>query len=109
MLRYEAGMSKQSLKELKRRRVKAARLLAGGMKPAEVARELEVSRQSVMRWQRTLEAGGMDRIARVGARGRPRQLSDAQLKELASLLKSGSIAAGYSTEMWTVPRISALI
>lgn len=101
--------TKQSFKELKRRRLKAARLLERGVRPAEVARTLEVSRQSVMRWQRALESEGIDRIARVGTRGRPRQLSDLQLKELAVLLKAGSLAAGYATEMWTVPRISALI
>jgi transposase len=68
-----------------------------------------VSRQSVMRWERRLKAGGLKHIARVGKRGRPAQLSEAQLAELARLLKAGSIAAGYANEMWTLARISALI
>ena len=97
------------LKEMKQRRVKGARLLQSGIHPAEVARRVGVSRQSVMRWERRLDAGGMKHIATVGQRGRRRQLSEAQLEELAKLLKAGAIAAGYSNELWTLPRIGALV
>lgn len=62
-----------------------------------------------MRWERAIEAGGIERVKRLGPRGRPRRLSDAQLLELAQLLLKGSISAGYATEMWTLPRIAALI
>jgi transposase len=97
------------LKEMKQRRVKGARLLQSGTHPAEVARRVGVSRQSVMRWERRLAAGGMKHIATVGQRGRRRQLTEAQLEELAKLLKAGAIAAGYANELWTLPRIGALI
>ena len=80
-----------------------------GVKPAQVTRELGVSRQSVMRWVRALAEGGLDRLAQVGRRGGRFRLSQAQLKELAGLLKQGAIAAGYATEMWTLPRVAALI
>ena len=110
MVRCEAGMDdKQRRKELRRRRVRGARLLQDGFAPAEVARRVGVSRQSVMRWERVLESGGFAQVARLGVRGRPRQLSDAQLAELAQVLKQGAIAAGYATEMWTLRRIAALI
>lgn len=99
----------QVLKDMKRRRVKGARMLLRGEKPAQVARELGVSRQSVMRWERSLEAGGLARMAKVGKRGGRFRLSEAQLKELAALLKQGALASGYETEMWTLPRIAALI
>ncbi len=100
---------KQRMKEFRRRRVKGARLLKSGVIPAEVARRVGVSRQTVMRWERAIETGGMERVARVGARGRPPRLSDAQLLELEQLLKKGSVSAGYATEIWTLPRIGALI
>ena len=100
---------KQRMEELRRRRVQGARLLESGVPPAEVARRVGVSRQSVMRWEQAIEAGGIDRVKRLGARGRPPRLSDAQLQELAQLLKKGSICAGYATEIWTLPRIAALI
>ena len=39
-------------KELERRRRRGARLLAAGQAQAEVARQVGVSRQTVMRWER---------------------------------------------------------
>jgi transposase len=110
MLKHEAGMSdSDESKEMKRRRVRGARLLQQGERPAEVARRVGVSRQSVMRWQRRLEAEGFGPLAQIGKPGRRRQLSDAQLQELAQLLKTGAIAGGYANELWTLPRIAALI
>jgi len=99
----------QVLKEMKRRRVKGARMLLRGEKAAQVARKLGVSRQSVMRWERALSEGGLDRLAQVGRRGGRFRLSPQQLKELAGWLKQGALAAGYDTEMWTLPRVAALI
>ena len=110
VFRYEAGMSDtQVLREMKRRRVRGARMLARGEKPAQVARALAVSRQSVMRWEKALAQGGFERIAKVGRRGGRFRLSEEQLKELAKLLKQGAVSAGYATEIWTLPRVGALI
>jgi transposase len=104
MFRCDVAMDdKQRMKDLRRRRVRGARLLESGVPPPEVARRVSVSRQSVMRWERAIEAGGIDRVKRLGSRGRPPRLSDAQLQELGRLSKTGSIAAGYATEMWTLP------
>jgi len=99
----------QVLKAMKRRRVKGARMLLRGEKPAQVARQMGVSRQSVLRWERALAEGGIERIAQVGRRGARFRLSAGQLKELAGLLKQGALSAGYDTEIWTLPRIGALI
>jgi transposase len=110
MLDNEDRMSDEhELQTLKERRVQGARLLQSGIHPAEVARRVGVSHQSVMRWEQRLKIGGLKHISRVGKRGRPAQLSDAQISELTRLLKAGSIAAGYANEMWTLARISALV
>jgi transposase len=110
MVRFEVLMdTEQRLRELERRRLRGARLLSSGTHPAEVARQVGVSRQSVMRWERALKKNGVQGLERVEAPGRPRRLSEAQLKELAKVLKAGALAAGYATEMWTLPRIGALI
>jgi Winged helix-turn helix len=55
------------------------------------------------------QIGGIEDLKRVGVCGRPPRLSDAQLLELAQLLKKDSISAGYLTELWTLSRIAALI
>ena len=101
--------NEQRLKEWERRRLRGARLLRNGVHPAEVARQVAVSRQSVMRWERSLKEHGAQSLRRAEALGRPRRLTTLQVKELGVMLKAGSMAAGYATEMWTLPRISALI
>lgn len=89
--------------------MRGARMLLRGERPATVARILGVSRQSVMRWQRALERGGIESISRIGRRGARPQLSRPQLKELALLLSNGARAEGHSTDAWTLRRVSALI
>jgi len=99
----------QKLKELERRRRRGARLLAGGESQAEVARRVGVSRQTVMRWDRARQEGGTEALRRAPHFGRPERLSAAQRQELVRLLKDGTLAAGFSTELWTAPRIAQLI
>ena len=73
---------------------------------AEVARRVAVSRQSVSNWRSCARRryGG---AATGRALGRPRKLSAAQCQELMGLLKSGALAAGFATELWTLPRMGA--
>jgi len=97
----------QTLKELERRRRLAAELLRRGVRPAEVARWVESSRQSVMRWSRLLEQDGLRGLRRATRIGRPPRLSDQQLEQLARRLKLGPVAA--TSRVWTLPRIRRLI
>lgn len=101
--------SKESLQEQRRRRLKGVRLLQKDVAQAEVARRLGVSRQSVLRWARRLESGGMAAMLHPRPRGRPAQLDAQQRLELQRLLKAGAMAAGFATELWTLPRIRQLI
>ena len=96
-------------KELERRRRRGARLLAAGQPQAEVARQVGVSRQTVMRWEGLQQQGGLEGLRRAEHFGRPERLSESQREELVRLLKAGSLAAGFSTELWTLPRIARLI
>ncbi len=95
--------NEQRLKALEQRRRRGARLLAAGVKPAEVARRLEVSRQSVSRWENAVEKGGAEALRRPRRFGRPPRLSEAQRAQLVRELKTGALAAGFP------PRIGALI
>ena len=96
-------------KELEQRRRRGARLLAAGQPQAEVARQVGVSRQTVMRWERLRQQGGLEALRRAEHFGRPERLSESQREELLRLLKAGSLAAGFATELWTLPRIARLI
>lgn len=99
---------KRDIKAMQRRRLRAARLLAQGVPQAEVARRVDVSRQSVSAWAKKLEAEGPEAL-KASPLGRPGSFDVVQRRELSRLLKRGALAAGFPTELWTLPRIAALI
>lgn len=99
----------QQLIQLERRRRRAARLLEAGMKQSDVARRVGTTRSSVSRWEKRRQEGGAEALKRPARFGRPRRLSDAQCEELIEQLKAGALAAGFATELWTLPRMRTLI
>jgi transposase len=96
-------------RELERRRLKAGRLLSKGISQAEVARRTQVSRETVRRWADKLSDGGLVALKNAPKLGRPAGLEPAQRQELVRALKAGALAQGYATELWTLPRVTALI
>ncbi len=95
--------------ELEARRLQGARLLRQGVKPAEVARWLKVSRTSVWRWGQALAANGRRALRQAPRTGRPPRLSEANKKQLLAALKAGALAQGYSTDPWTLACVGKLI
>ena len=95
---------------LEHRRKQAGRLFAAGkMIPAAIARHLKVSRQSVSRWYREWERGGVRALKGAGRAGRKPRLTDADLRRIERGLKQGPEALGYSTSLWTAQRAAVLI
>ncbi len=64
---------------LEQRRLRAGRLFARGLRPAEVARQLEVSRQSATVWHHAWEEEGVRGLQRAERMGRPPLLTDQEL------------------------------
>ena len=77
--------------------MQAARLLEKGYSEAEVARRVDVSRQSINRWARSLRAGGRVALKRAGRAGRRPKLSEADLVRIEQCLKQGPEQFGYQT------------
>lgn len=95
---------------MQRRRRTGARLFAAGrLSQAEMARELHVSRQSVSRWCEAWRADRPRWIGGAGRAGRRPRLDQAQLKPVDEALRRGAPAHGFSTNLWTLPRIAAVI
>jgi transposase len=94
---------------LKKRRLEAAQLFGGGATQAEVARRLGVSRVSAMRWYRLWRKGGRGRLGQTPPLGRPSRLGAAQLKRIEQVLLKGPQAQGYTTELWTLPRVAVVV
>ena len=99
---------KRDFKALEQRRLKAVKLLKQGASQAEVARRLEVSRESVSRWAAEFEANGKEALKRKRL-GRPAQLDERERRELTQALVQGAMANGFPTELWTLPRVAKLI
>jgi len=95
--------------QLEGRRRRAIALLRTGKTYQSVAATLDASISSVVRWAQSFRAGGASALRPKPAPGRPPRLSPEQQQELLRLLKRGPLAAGYTTDLWTLPRIAKLI
>jgi transposase len=95
--------------ERARRRVRAARLLLQGRKPAEVAQRVGAPRQTVYRWLDVLNADGIDALRVMRKGGRPAQLDEERHEQLRQILLTGPQAAGFGTDLWTLKRVRETI
>jgi transposase len=93
----------------RQRRLQAARLFAKGLSQAEVARRLQVSRQTTSRWHARWRQGGRAGLAGPGRWGRPSRLSEADWRRVERALLTGAQAHGFDTDLWTLPRIAEVI
>ena len=89
--------------------MRAARLLAQGMKPADVARAVGCGPSSVTRWKEVIRKHGVEGLKAKPASGRPPFLSESQKKKLGKILLRGPCASGYTTDLWTCPRVAVVI
>jgi transposase len=62
-----------------------------------------------MRWYRAWRKGGREGLGRSKPLGRPSQLSPKQLERIETALLEGPQAHGHSTELWTLPRVAAVV
>jgi transposase len=101
--------AKNKSDEAAKRRVRAARLLQGGHKPAEVAKMVGAPRQTVYRWKDVLEAEGIDALRDMSKGGRPALLGAEELVRLQIALMEGPSAHGFGTPLWTLKRVRVFI
>ena len=103
-------MSKtQDHAEMEKRRKKAGKLFSKECSAPEVARRLGVARQVAYRWKNAWEQGGSAALASKGPAGRKSKLTVEQTQEVTQALLAGPTAYGYKTDLWTLPRVAALI
>jgi transposase len=101
---------RRDFRALEVRRQQAARWFAAGKETqGAIARRLAVSRQSVMRWYRSWRKGGRSALRAAGRAGRKPRLTAAQLAQVATALRQGSGAFGFTTNLWTLPRVGTVI
>ena len=91
------------------RRLEAARLFARGESQAAVAKALGVTRVSAHHWFHAWQAQGRRGLKGAGRLGRKPRLEPAQLTAVERALRAGPRAHGFSTELWTLPRVADVI
>jgi transposase len=94
---------------MEKRRLRAARLFEENVPVPEVVRRLGATRQVVYRWHQTWQAGGEAALASKGSAGPKTRLTGDQIEQITDALLKGPIAQGYKTQLWTLPRVAALI
>ncbi len=107
--RKREARSRRDFQALEQRRREAAKLFAKGVRQAEVARRLKVSRQSVSRWFSLWQEHGVAGLAGAGRAGRRSRLTDEQRAQLDTELRRGPTEHGYATELWTLARVAEVI
>ena len=98
-----------SAEDLERRRRRAIALLKAGHRQAEVARWVGVYPTSVKRWWEAYRKKGDNGLAPKPVPGRPSKLTARQKERLTKRLLKGAKANGFSTDLWTCPRIVKMI
>src|SRR3990172_13295735 len=100
---------KNKLEPAAKRRVRAARLLQAGHKPAQVAVMVGAPRQAVYRWREVLESEGIDALRDMSKGGRPARLGAEELTRLQVALLEGPTQHGFGTPLWTIKRVRLFI
>jgi transposase len=94
---------------LEKRRKEAVGMFKAGRRQAEVARLLNVSRQSVSRWYKDWQRGGIRAVKAAGRSGRKPRMSPGDLKKIDTALRKGARANGFHTDLWTLRRVAKVI
>lgn len=84
-------------------------LLKKGVKPAEVARQVGVTRGAVSQWKKAFKSGGKAGLAARPRSGRPRKLDLAILETLPGMLLKGAQSHGFENDVWTTQRVAKVI
>jgi len=76
---------------------------------SQAARRVQAGQQSVSRWVGEYRARGAAGLRQAERAGRKPLLDAVQLERLVSLLLQGPEAHGFSTPLWSCPRVARLI
>ena len=97
----------QAVLEARRRR--AVALLDRGHRVTDVARQIGCSHSSVVRWRAAVAEDGPAGLDAKPVPGCPAKLTARHRQRIPRLLLRGAPAWGFSTDLWTTPRIAEVI
>jgi transposase len=92
------------------RRFRAWELAQQGWTQTTIAAALGVTQGAVSQWlKRAREEGGVEALRRRTSPGAPAKLPPEQRDQVPALLALGAEAFGFRGDLWTCPRVAALI
>jgi transposase len=94
---------------LEARRFEAARMFARGASQAEVARVLGVTSAAANHWHQAWVAEGQAGLKAAGRAGRKPRLDATALAMVERALVAGPTKHGFTTDLWTLPRVATVI
>ena len=95
--------------ERERRRREAMALVKQGHSAAQVGARLRIDPRTVRRWKQAFRLRGEAGLRVKAAPGAAPKLSAVQRAGLRRRLVVGALAQGFSTDLWTCPRVVQLI
>lgn len=94
---------------LEKRRLAACKLFDQALNNSEIGRRLKVSNQTVSRWRKQFLGRGAEALRAAGRAGRRPGLDAVQRQVLTERLLAGPERLGYTSPLWTCPRVAHLI
>jgi transposase len=91
------------------RRMRAWELHEQGWTQTRIAEALGVTQGAVSQWLTHARAGGVEALRRRPAPGRRAALTQEQQGQIEALLARGAEAFGFRGDVWTTPRVAALL
>src|SRR3989441_9719981 len=101
--------SRRDFAALEARRFRAAEMFARGESQAAVARVLGVTTAAANHWYQAWQAKGRRGLKAARRAGRKPRLRPAGLAKLEHALRAGPAAQGFTTEVWTLPRVATVL
>jgi transposase len=90
-------------------RCRALAMVEQGLSSAQVGSRLGVDPRTVRRWKQAFRRRGEDGLKPKKAPGQRPRLTKVQRRGLVQRLLKGAVSQGFSTDLWTCPRIKQLI
>jgi transposase len=102
-------ISSLSREQKEKVRMNAGKLFKKGVSQAEVSRRLKVTHPAVSYWYATWKKKGMKGLLSKGHSGFASKLTEKKRQAFKEAILAGPDVYGYPTNLWTLPRLSAVM
>ncbi len=90
-------------------RFAAVRLHREGVSIETLSRSFKVTRSAIHNWIKRARYNGINSLRATKGTGRPSTIDEKQFKSLVHLMRQPATRHGYSTDLWSGPRVRKLI